>query len=266
MTENPVLRMALACAEYGWPVFLCQPEQKNPATGHGYLDASTEPEQIRRWFAGHPERNLAVATGEPGPDVLDIDIRGPADSGFPALSRLRAAVLLDSAAAQIRTPSGGAHLCFAGTRQRCGHLPASHIDFLAQGGYVLLPPSQVDGRPYEHVKALGGRGILEWAGAASLLEPPRRRHSPPAPSAPGERVNTLARWLANQREGNRNNGLFWTANRLLEADLAADLGPLAAAARQVGLNESEITRTLNSARRTSQARLQPRDRQAEGGH
>jgi hypothetical protein len=39
-----------------------------------------------------------------------------------------------------------------------------------------------------------------------------------------------------------------------EASPAADLSPLAAAARQAGLSEREITRTLNSARKTGQVR------------
>jgi hypothetical protein len=81
---------------------------------------------------------------------------------------------------------------------------------------------------------------------------------------PGEQVDTLARWVAVQREGNRNNGLFWAANRALETDHAADLSPLAAAARQAGLTEPEIIRTLESARRTNRAQPEPRDRQAEG--
>ena len=74
----------------------------------------------------------------------------------------------------------------------------------------------------------------------------------------------LARWMASQRAGNRNAGLFWAANRALEADQAADLSPLAAAARHAGLAEPEITRTLDSARRTSQAAPGSADRQAEG--
>jgi hypothetical protein len=42
--------------------------------------------------------------------------------------------------------------------------------------------------------------------------------------------------------------------RALDADPAADLSPLAAAARRAGLDEPEITRTLGSARKTRQAR------------
>jgi hypothetical protein len=56
--------------------------------------------------------------------------------------------------------------------------------------------------------------------------------------------------MARQQEGNRNDSLFWAANRALEAGLA-DLGELADAARSTGLEEREIARTLASARRTS---------------
>ena len=54
--------------------------------------------------------------------------------------------------------------------------------------------------------------------------------------------------MAHQQEGNRNDGLFWAANRALEAGLT-DLDELAEAARRTGLDEREIARTLASARR-----------------
>jgi hypothetical protein len=54
--------------------------------------------------------------------------------------------------------------------------------------------------------------------------------------------------MAHQQEGNRNDGLFWAANRALDAG-QADLDELADAARSTGLDEREIARTLASARR-----------------
>jgi hypothetical protein len=258
------LRQALEYASLGWPVFPCRPGQKVPATRHGHLDASTDPRQVRAWFARHPDRNLAIATGDPGPDVLDVDQRGPAGNGFRHFNRLRAAGLLDGATAYIRTPGGGLHAYFTGTRQRNGHLPAHYIDFLAAGGYVLAPPSQVGGRPYELIEALGGHGHLDWQAVTGLLDPPRQ------PQRPGQRqpdpmgISRLAGWVAAQPEGNRNAGLYWAANRALDADPSADLGPLAAAARQAGLSEREISRTLSSARRSGQQRPGPAGRQAEG--
>ena len=250
------LRQALAYAACGWPVFPCQPGAKTPATTHGHLDATTDPGQITAWFTSRPGRNLAIATGAPGPDVLDIDVHGPAATGYPALARLRRAGLTDGAAAWIRTPSGGLHVYFTGTAQRSGHLPAAHLDFRSSGGYILAPPSRIAGRPYRLLAANARSGRLDWNAATRLLEPRRQPRPDPSPT-PGRDLSELARWVAAQPQGNRNAALFWAANRALDADPAADLSPLAAAARQAGLPGPEITRTLDSARRTGQPRPEP---------
>ena len=260
---NQTLRHALAYAARGWPVFPCQAGQKVPATAHGFRDATTDPGQINAWFTRDPHWNLAIATGTPGPDVLDIDDHGPAGNGYPALAALRRAGLLDNVSAYVRTPSGGAHGYFTGSAQHNGHLPAHHLDFRSRGGYVLAPPSRVDGKPYHLIHALQADGGLDWTAVTALLEPQRQTQRPQPRQAPGHDLSHLARWVASQQEGNRNAGLFWAANRALEADPAADLSSLAAAARHAGLEDKEITRTLNSARRTGQASHVPPDHQAE---
>jgi hypothetical protein len=258
---NATLRQALTCAARGWPVFPCLPGQKIPATKHGYLDATTNQDQITAWFSRQPDYNLAVATGTPGPDVLDVDQHGAAGNGFHAFSELLATGMLDGASTWIRTPRGGLHLYFIGSDQRNGHLAAHHLDFRSTGGYVLSPPSEVDGKPYKREQALAGRGQLDWQSVVRFLEP-ARQHQRAAPRQLHETsISRLAGWVATQPEGNRNEGLFWAANRALEADPAADLSPLAVAARQAGLGDPEITRTLDSARRTSS---KAPDHQAEG--
>jgi bifunctional DNA primase/polymerase-like protein len=246
------LRQALAYARRGWPVFPCQPGKKTPATTHGYLDATTDHEQIIAWFTRNPTCNLAIATGAPGPDVLDIDHHGLAGNGYPAFFRLRAAGLAHGAAAYVRTPSGGLHAYFVGSHQRNGHLPTSHLDFRAAGGYVLAPPSAIGGKPYQLLREFRLRNGLDWDAATRLLQPDRQRAR--QPQAASRDLTGLARWVAAQPEGNRNAGLYWAANRALETDPAADLSPLADAARQTGLADPEITRTLDSARRTAQPR------------
>ncbi len=255
---DAMLRQALAYARYGWPVLPCLPGQKIPATQHGFRDATTDEQQITEWFGRGFSWNLAIATGAPGPDVLDVDQHGPAGNGYAAYRQLRRAGLADGAAALVRTPAGGMHAYFTGTGQHNGRLPRHHLDFRSTGGYVLAPPSQIAGKPYRLISRPGGRASLDWAAVIRLLEPQRQQPEPRWAS--GVDLGHLARWVASQGEGNRNAGLFWAANRVLDTDLAADLSPLAVAACQAGLGEPEITRTLDSARRTRQAHP---DRQAE---
>ena len=263
MTDDPALRQALSYARRGWPIFPCQPGQKIPATAHGYLDATTDEQQLAAWFSRHPGRNVAIATGAPGPDVLDIDVHGAAGNGYAALGRLHCAGLLEGAYGYVRTPSGGLHIYFTGTAQRNGHLAAHHVDFRSAGGYVLAPPSQADGHPYLPWGTPGRDGTLSWERACRALPSPPQRQRPGPRPAQDRDLDTLARWLARQPEGNRNAGLYWAANRALEADPAADLSLLSEAARRIGLGDQEITRTLDSARRTGQARSEPHGYQAE---
>jgi predicted DsbA family dithiol-disulfide isomerase len=112
---------------------------------------------------------------------------------------------------------------------------------------VVAPPSAINGRPYELTKRADGHGGLDWAAVTRMLEPEPQQRPPRSGDRPTD-AHRLAEWLARQHEGNRNDGLFWAANRALDAGLT-DLGELADAARRTGLDEREIARTLASARR-----------------
>ena len=264
MTDDRTLRQALAYARRGWPVFPCQPGQKIPATRHGYK------RRHHRRAADHRTGSAATPTGTwpsppalPAPTSWTSTSTAPAGNGYAALGRLHCAGLLEDAYGYVRTPSGGLHIYFTGTAQHSGHLAAHHVDFRSAGGYVLAPPSQVDGHPYLPWGTPGRDGTLSWERVCRALPSPPQRQRPEPRPAQDRDLGTLARWLARQPEGNRNAGLYWAANRALEADPAADLSPLADAARQAGLGDQEISRTLDSARRTGQARPEPPDYQAE---
>ena len=170
------LRAALAYAAAGWPSFPTRPDDpscpggkdcgcKAPFPGtRGCLDASTDPDVIRAWWRRWPTANVSVATGAPGPDVLDVDVK-PDGDGWAAFNRLKRAGLLASAKALVRTPSGGLHSYYAGSGQRNGKLPRHHVDFRSAGGYVLAPPSRVHGRPYELLDHRAGAcGLSRLAG------------------------------------------------------------------------------------------------------
>jgi hypothetical protein len=245
-----VLGQALAYAATGWPVFPCKPDAKEPDTAHGFKDATTDPAVIRAWWQHRPARNVAIATGAPGPDVLDVDVSDEG-SGWAGFNRLKRVGLLTGAHALVRTPRGGLHAYYRGTGQPSGSLTrAGHfIDFKASGGYVLAPPSRVHGKPYELEDHRDADGLLDWQAVRQLLDPPRR----PADRLPrngGSRdIGRLAEWVAAQRKGNRNNGLFWAACRAAESGL--DPEPLVAAAVQAGLGEADARRTIASAGRAA---------------
>lgn len=242
---------ALAYARHGWPVFPCRPGCKEPATRHGFHDATTEEDQLRYWWNKQPRANIAIATGQPGPDVLDVDDHGDAGNGFAACHQLDAAWSLDGAGAVVATPGGGLHLYFAGSRQGSGRLARHHLDFRAAGAYVLVPPSQVNGKEYRliwHRPRLGG---IDWSAVTGTLEPGRSR-ARRSPSTARVDTSRLAAWVGQLEEGNRNCGLFWAACRAAEVGQHHVLDELAAAAARTGLSESEIRRTIASARRTAQ--------------
>jgi hypothetical protein len=243
---DDILAQALAYAASGWLVFPCKPDQKAPDTAHGFKDATTNPAVIGRWWPS--SRNVAIATGAPGPDVLDVDVK-PDGSGFAAFSRLKQAGLLSGARgarALVRTPSGGLHAYYAGTSQPSGRLVRDFLDFKAAGGYVLAPPSVVGGKPYQLLDHRGGGGRLDWQAVIRLLDPPKPMAKPRGSDA-GD-LGKLAAWVAAQQEGNRNSGLFWAACRAAEAG-HADLDALVAAAVVAGLAEAEARRTIASAAR-----------------
>ena len=241
-------------ADHGWPVFPAAPGGKVPITEHGHLDATTGHRQIESWWRSEPRANVAVATGKPGPDVLDVD-RHRDGTGFPAFNQLKREGLVPEPMAAIRTPSGGAHLYYRGTEQRNGHIPDKHIDFRSAGGYVVTPPSSVDGRPYAVVSKQPSAATFDWSKARELLDPQPQRHPSRTPQRDSGRprdVSHLAAWVAAQQEGNRNAGLFWAANRAVEAGDTETLTALSRAAQSAGLSSREADRTIRSAQQTAQ--------------
>lgn len=138
----------------GWRVFPIQPGTKVPLAGsHGCRDASSDPGQISQWFGDNPTRNLAIRTGPrdqggSGLFVVDIDVRHGGEITWEYLSGEFGFPNTVSCV----TPSGGRHYYYI---QEDGYdIPCSAgrlgpgVDIRAAGGYVLAPPSQIDGNPY----------------------------------------------------------------------------------------------------------------------
>lgn len=274
-----MLDAALRYARGGWPVFPCRPGAKAPLfprahdggstcrgecgrLGHGLYDAVTDEVIITAWWTRHPTANVAIATGHPGPDVVDVDVKGDSP-GADSFDRIRRAGLVRGSFAVVETPSGGWHCYFTGTDQGNGSVKLRGIDFRGKGGYVLAPPSQVDGRTYVLAEHRDYTGVtVDFAAIRAHLDPPQSaaaRNIDWDASAPltDRRIEGLVRHVASQREGNhnRNNALHWASCRAVEADADEDVfRALARAAISAGLTVRETSRTIESARSKAGAR------------
>jgi hypothetical protein len=140
---------------WSWPVFPLRPGGKTPLTEHGFRDATTDPSDIRRWWARVPDANIGVATGHRF-DVLDVDWLG--EDGTPtgaqrAWPALRDSGQLPDIHGMAITARGGLHVLFrpqTGTtitarkwRDSTGRTRvAPGLDYRGRGGYIVAPPSR----------------------------------------------------------------------------------------------------------------------------
>lgn len=257
-------RAAGVLAASGLPVFPCVPGGKRPLTAHGFHEASTELSKVAAWWRRWPGANIGVPTGRAsGLEIVDVD-RKASGSGFPALDRARSAGLVAGWQAVVRTPSGGAHFYFAADPSRpqpSWQAAGVHMDFRGEGGYVVVPPSQIiTGESRAGYVLAGGPDRRTAPVDAARL----RDFIDPRPEPQASRVRgvirdgdaeRLAAWVALRGEGERNRGLFWAACRLAEAgvDPAVTMDALGPAAEYAGLPPREVAVTIRSAYRAALA-------------
>jgi hypothetical protein len=235
--------------ELGLPCFPCRADKK-PITAHGFEDASDDPDAIRKMFPPRPGCLIGVPTGAAsGIDILDVDPRHGGHVWYAAHKEKLPPTRIH------RTRSGGLHRLFRhmdGLRNSTAKI-APGIDTRAEGGYFIWwPATGLEFRDYPPA------GLPEWP--PWLLPAMMSKPIPPPPpytrsdlGAVVGRVAGIVSAVANAREGERNNVLFWAACRLTEmvrdgsvSDGAAkDL--LQQSAERCGLTGMEALRTAMSA-------------------
>lgn len=219
--HHPMLDAALRYADLGYAVFPCVPGEKRPLTQHGLNDATTDPDQIERWWSADRDANVAVRTDR----LLVVDVDGSENPWLTDDSRGRDLARAPSS----RTPRGGRHFWFrqpAGTTWRCtqGRL-AEKVDTRADGGYIVVPPSGVDGRAYR------------WLDGHELDVGPEHLPEPPA-------------WLHEQvdQAGTKPQPAEAISDRddfILEGRRNGELTHLAGAMRRVGMTQAEMAVALH---------------------
>lgn len=125
-----------------------------PQHGHGFYDATDDPETIRRWWDDTPDANIGISLGANGIWVLDVD--GP--SGATKLRELEAQHGALSPTYEVvtgREEGGGKHRLYRqpadGRIVRNGKPWGlkEKLEVKGAGGYVLAPPSiHPSGRAY----------------------------------------------------------------------------------------------------------------------
>lgn len=156
----------LACSCGRGPA--CPSPAKHPLTPNGLNDATTDLEQIDRWWHRWPQANIGLRTGVTF-DLLDID--GP--TGFSELEHLTSALGGEPEAIAVcesGRADGGRHYFVQPAGRKAlagGRTSPAGIDVKGDGGYVVGAPSRhISGSRYRFVDGVQYgtvTGTVPWA-------------------------------------------------------------------------------------------------------
>ena len=150
---------ALLYAAKGFTIFPLKVYGKEPATPHGFYDATTDINQIDEWWNKNPNYNIGIVTGN-GFAVIDLDVNhgGSDRNGVLELEKYQAEHGTFPETAICITPRGGKHLYYAVTQEKktqTNLLPG--IDICGTKHYVVAPPSVTENGKYRWE----GRSIID---------------------------------------------------------------------------------------------------------
>ncbi|MGD9881231.1 MAG: bifunctional DNA primase/polymerase [Reyranella sp.] len=213
-------RQALALATAGIPVFPCVPNGKPPAVENGFLRSTTDIEQINAWWA-EADYNIGVVPERAGWAVVDLDGK----EGWDAWTRLVREHRGVPETYAVRTPRGGLHLYYEGSLPSTVKKLGDGVDTRGRGGYVLVPPSVVDGKPYRTEIDIDPAPLPPW------IDAKLRSHLPPVSDVPEHVDQAAAERRARQHlsrmgpvlEGTRDNTAFKVACELRDLGCDPDL-------------------------------------------
>ena len=270
--NTPQIRQRLAdaaaqLAARGWAVFPLRERDKTPLRNtHGCKDATTDPAQVRAWWA-KARHNIGIATGPAsGLVVIDLDST-EAVATWAALEAEHG----HTDTLSVNT-ARGLHLYFAYDGGDIGNRAniAPGIDVRGAGGYVVAPPSiHPSGKFYawaEGAEAMSPAPLPEWLREALQKRAERAVRAEvidPAPTAHTNPQNANSRYLEagvrdeveavrNAHNGTRNDTLNRAAYNLGQLVAGGALeavrveAELRAAGEAVGLDAEEIAATIRS--------------------
>ena len=217
MKRMSTLKAAKRYAKEGLSVIALKPNEKTPAIRKvtPYMHRLPTKEERRAMFAGG-DKNLGIVCGSVSGGLVVLDIDDPKladrmvmmeDASFQAATRI------------VDTPRGGAHFYAHETDaiSRSTVLVPGVADFKGEGGYIVAPPSAVNGKFYKArsngpIKRVpdGYKWAVEMLTAAGLEVKQTGRQR--------GRLD-VARVLRGVAEGERDESLFWLACELRRDDV-----------------------------------------------
>lgn len=153
MKNNPLLDAAIEYASMGMAVFPLKPRDKKPITAHGVHEATTDFDQITKWWKKNPNANIGIACGQVsgGLTVIDVDRKPNGVDGLDSLNEWeRDNGELPETIRSI-TGSGGCHIIYRSNTKEGNRVNIlDGVDIRADGGYIVAPPSiHNNGNQYE---------------------------------------------------------------------------------------------------------------------
>lgn len=115
-------------------------------------DWSADPKQWSEWAARWPDSNWIMVAGPSHKIIVDIDVKKVGrDAAWAEWVKWCTERGLPVFSPQITTPSGGWHIYFSADQSELRQPPLvpGVIDTRAGFGFVLIPPSHVDGKAYQ---------------------------------------------------------------------------------------------------------------------
>ena len=146
-----MLDNAIKYAEYGWKVYPLIQSGKIPHKGsNGHLDASNDPEEVKRLFLQYgPSSNIGISLLDTEYIIIDIDLHQEGKSGFESLQELEDAYQELPDTFTVTTPRNGEHKYFKVSGLS---LDRDVIDFRpgvdVLGSKVMAVPSQTEKGAY----------------------------------------------------------------------------------------------------------------------
>lgn len=218
------LEAALAARLQGFNVFPAVENTKIARIKNWQHLASSDEKQIREWWGQWPNDNVAGLTTDKL--VLDIDTRNDGHISFKDFTDMSSLVGDELIRTAVhKTQGGGRHIIFQlppHTHLKGGaHKFGRGLDLKSWNGYILLPGSTVEGRPYER------HNDAQIALAPQWLIDKGKSHRPKTDTA-GKRIveeDDQARQLAEQwlfnhapmaHEGEIDDTTYKVASRLYD--------------------------------------------------